>query len=104
MSASAAATRQAATAAGAATGLLRDDVFKGSPGNDRKNGVVEAQESEEAAGVVADAGADAAHERGDHEREEEQRQHELARPARGGRGGGARPRRRDAQTGRPHAG
>src|SRR5919109_1145148 len=94
-----------ASAASAGARLFRDHVLKRSPGNDRKDGVVENQELH-VAGAAVEAGADTADDDRDREREEEERQQKLARAARGGharkqRADGADPEvgERDADEG-----
>src|SRR5437763_15611598 len=71
-----------AAAASAGNRLFRDHVLKGSPAQDRKNEVVQGEKSEVATGSRSDARADATDDDRNRERQEEERQKELARPAR----------------------
>src|SRR2546429_5500508 len=81
MSAAAAVTSAVASKARATTWLFRNHVLKRSPGENRKNPVVEGEKAEVAAGIVDDARADAADDDGNREGQEEQRQQQLARAA-----------------------
>src|SRR3954463_12767683 len=71
----------AAPIAAGTTRLFRDDVLKGSPRDDRKDEVVEREKPQVTAGFVGDAGADPADDDRDGQRQEEQREKELTRPA-----------------------
>src|SRR5713226_8086510 len=84
MSATAAPTSAVVPTARAVSGLFRDHVLKGGPRNDRKDGVVEAEEAEIAAWIADDAGADTADHDRDRERQEEQGKDQLAGAADGG--------------------
>src|ERR671933_1128318 len=68
--------------ASAAARSFRDDVLKGSPAQDRKNGVVQGEEAQVARRVAGDARADPADHDRDRQRQEEERQQELPRAAR----------------------
>src|SRR5688572_15457335 len=79
-------TSPAAAAARTGTGLLEallfgDDVLKGRPAQYREEPVVQPEEGEEAAGLLRDPRSDTADDERDREREEEDRQDELARAA-----------------------
>src|SRR2546428_5284236 len=95
--------RAKASAASAARRLFRNHVLKGSPANDRKEGVVEPEEPEVASRIARDARTDAADDDRDRERKEEQGQKELASPAGGGHRRKQRPNRGDADIGQNDA-
>src|SRR2546425_3423660 len=95
----AAVTSTPASAASAWTRLFGDHILKGGPGDDRKDGVVERQEAEVSPAVGNDARPNAAGDDRNRERQEEEGQEQLARPARRGHRGEERPHRGDAEVG-----
>src|SRR5438876_12033516 len=97
MSATAAPSSAVAPTARAVTGLLRDRVLKGGPRDDRKDGVVEAQEAKVAARASHHAGTDTADHDRNRERQEEQRQDQLAGAADRGDRSQERPHGHDAE-------
>src|SRR4051794_17489992 len=88
-----------ALTASAGSRLFGDDVFKRSPAKDRKNGVVQSEKREVAAGAGSDARADAADHDRDREREEEQGQDQLACAARDRHRGDEAPDEADPDVG-----
>src|SRR4051794_3107111 len=70
-----------AAAASSTARLFRNDILKARPGQNRKYGVVESEETEVAPRVVHDRGPHAADDHRDDEREEEEREEKLSRPA-----------------------
>src|SRR4051794_34650289 len=96
--------RTAAAAAARTTRLFGDDIFKGSPGNDRKEEVVEREKAEVAARAVADARADAADDDRDRERQEEEREEQLPGAAGDCHRGEERPDRADPDVRKGDAG
>src|SRR5215207_10651873 len=71
----------AAIASTAAAALFGDDILKAGPRKNRKNGVVQGEETKERSGILGHGGADSADHDGNHERQEEQREKQLTRPA-----------------------
>src|SRR4051794_35151558 len=72
-----------AAAASSTARLFRNDILKARPGQNRKYGVVESEETEVAARVGHHRGPHAPDDHRDHERQKEERQQELPCPARG---------------------
>ena len=67
--------------------LFRNDVFKGRPGENRKKRVVQDEEAQVPSRLCRDRGTHAPNDEWDHERQEEEREQELAGSARNGHGG-----------------
>ena len=82
--------------------ILSNDVLKARPGENRKNGVVQAEKGEERAGIRGDARADAADHDRNRERQEEERQQQLACAARSRDRSQERPDRRDPDVRQRH--
>src|SRR5664279_1371147 len=83
--------------------LFRDDVLECRPAQEREDGVIETEEAEIAARVADDARADAADHDRNGERQEEERQEEIARPGDDGHGADERADGADAEIGESHA-
>src|SRR4051812_19567527 len=98
-SASPATSSTEAAAASSTARLFRNDILKARPGQNRKYGVVEREETEVAARVVHDRRAHPADDDRDHQREEEERQQELSGPACGRHRREERANRRKPEVG-----